>query len=96
MINPFFKNKGPKKIEEILTQIKSQSISKYSGINITNLGIPMSYFFIYLAISSIFPSLQIKLVSVILQSTVYLYLECINAYLAVRTLISDYLRAKVS
>ena len=36
MNNPFFENKGPKKIEEILTQIKSQSISKYSGINITN------------------------------------------------------------
>ena len=37
MINPFFENKGPKKIEEILTQIKSQSISKYSGINITDI-----------------------------------------------------------
>ena len=37
MKNPFFINKGPKKIEEILTQIKSQSISKYSGINITDI-----------------------------------------------------------
>ena len=34
MINPFFENKGPKKIEEILTQIKYQNKSEYSGINI--------------------------------------------------------------
>ena len=34
MINPFFENKGPKKIEEILTQIKFQNKSEYSGINI--------------------------------------------------------------
>ena len=37
MINPFFKNKGPKKIEEILTQIKSQNKSQYSGINISDI-----------------------------------------------------------
>ena len=37
MINPFFENKGPKKIEEILTQIKFQNKSKYSGIDITDI-----------------------------------------------------------
>ena len=34
MINPFFENNGPKKIEEILNQIKFQNKSKYNGINI--------------------------------------------------------------
>ena len=34
MLNPFFKNKGPKKIEEILIQINFQNKSEYSGINI--------------------------------------------------------------
>ena len=37
MINPFFKNKGPKKIEEILTQIKIQNYSEYGGINISDI-----------------------------------------------------------
>ena len=37
MINPFFENKGPKKIEEILTQIKFQNKSKYSGIDIADI-----------------------------------------------------------
>ena len=37
MINPFFKNKGPKKIEEILTQIKFQSKSEYNGVNISDI-----------------------------------------------------------
>ena len=36
MINPFFENKGPKKIEEILTQIKFQNKSEYRGKNISN------------------------------------------------------------
>ena len=36
MINPFFENKGPKKIEEILTQIKFQNKSEYSGIHISD------------------------------------------------------------
>ena len=36
MINPFFENKGPKKIEDILTEIKFQNKSEYNGINITN------------------------------------------------------------
>ncbi len=34
MTNPFFENKGPKKIEDILTQIKVLNKSKYSGFNI--------------------------------------------------------------
>ena len=34
MTNPFFKNKGPKKIEEILSQIKIKNKSEYNGINI--------------------------------------------------------------
>ena len=37
MINPFFVNKGPKKIEEILTQIKFQNKLGYSGINISDI-----------------------------------------------------------
>ena len=37
MINPFFENKGPKKIEEILTQIKLKNKSEYSGINISDI-----------------------------------------------------------
>ena len=37
MINPFFENKGPKKIEEILNQIKFQNKLEYSGINITDI-----------------------------------------------------------
>ena len=34
MINPFFENKGPKKIEEILSQINFKNKSEFSGINI--------------------------------------------------------------
>ncbi len=37
MINPFFENKGPKKIEEILNQIKFQNKFEYNGINITDI-----------------------------------------------------------
>ena len=37
MINPFFKNKGPKKIEEILNQIKFQNKSKHNGIDIIDI-----------------------------------------------------------
>ena len=37
MINPFFENKGPKKIEEILAKIKFQNKSGYSGIDITDI-----------------------------------------------------------
>ena len=37
MYNPFFENKGPKKIEEILTQIKFQKKSEHSGINISDI-----------------------------------------------------------
>ena len=37
MINPFFENKGPKKIEEILNQIKFQKKFEYSGININDI-----------------------------------------------------------
>ena len=37
MINPFFENKGPKKIEEILAQIKFQNKSQYNGINISDI-----------------------------------------------------------
>ena len=37
MINPFFENKGPKKIEEILTQIKFHNKFEYSGINISDI-----------------------------------------------------------
>jgi UDP-3-O-[3-hydroxymyristoyl] glucosamine N-acyltransferase len=37
MTNPFFKNKGPKKIEEILAQIKFQNKSQYNGINISDI-----------------------------------------------------------
>ena len=35
MVNPFFQNKGPKKIEDILTQIEPQNKSEYRGINIS-------------------------------------------------------------
>ena len=31
MNNPFFKNKGPIKLDEILTQIKFKNVSKFSG-----------------------------------------------------------------
>ena len=34
MINPFFENNGPKKIEEILTKIKFQNKSEYSRTDI--------------------------------------------------------------
>ena len=34
MINPFYKNKGPIKLEDILTKIKFQTKSEYGGINI--------------------------------------------------------------
>ena len=34
MINPFFVNKGPKEIEDILAKINFQNKSKYSGIKI--------------------------------------------------------------
>ena len=34
MNNPFFENKGPKQIEEILSQINFQNKFEYSGINI--------------------------------------------------------------
>ncbi len=34
MSNPFFENHGPKKIEEILTEITFQNKSKYSGVSI--------------------------------------------------------------
>ena len=37
MINPFFENNGPKKIEEILTQIKLQNKYEYRGINIADI-----------------------------------------------------------
>ncbi len=37
MINPFFENKGPKKIEDILTQIEFQNKSEYEGINISDI-----------------------------------------------------------
>ena len=37
MINPFFENKGPKKIEEILAYIKHQSKFEYNGINISDI-----------------------------------------------------------
>ena len=37
MTNPFFENKGPKKIEEILNHIKYQNKFEYSGINITDI-----------------------------------------------------------
>ena len=37
MTNPFFINKGPKKIEEILTQIKIQNKFGYGGINISDI-----------------------------------------------------------
>ena len=37
MTNPFFENKGPKKIEEILNQIKFQNKFKYSGIKIADI-----------------------------------------------------------
>ena len=37
MINPFFKNKGPKKIEDILVQIEFQNNSEYEGINISDI-----------------------------------------------------------
>ena len=37
MINPFFENKGPKKIEEILDHIKHQNKSEYNGINISDI-----------------------------------------------------------
>ena len=37
MINPFFENKGPIKIEEILTQTKLQNKSQYNGINISDI-----------------------------------------------------------
>ncbi len=37
MINPFFENKGPKKIEEILAHIKFQNKSEYSRINISDI-----------------------------------------------------------
>ena len=36
MNNPFFENKGPKKIEDILTQIKFQIKAEYSGIKIND------------------------------------------------------------
>ena len=37
MINPFFENKGPIKIEEILTKAKFQNKSEYRGINISDI-----------------------------------------------------------
>ena len=37
MINPFFENKGPKKIEEILTEIKSHDKSEYKEKNISDI-----------------------------------------------------------
>ena len=37
MENPFFQNKGPKKIEDILTQIEPQNKSEYGGINISDI-----------------------------------------------------------
>ena len=37
MVNPFFQNKGPKKIEDILTQIEPQNKSEYGGINISDI-----------------------------------------------------------
>ena len=37
MINSFFENKGPKKIEDILTQIEPQNKSEYRGINISDI-----------------------------------------------------------
>ena len=37
MTNPFFENKGPKKIEEILNQIKFQNKFKYSGTKIADI-----------------------------------------------------------
>ena len=37
MVNPFFQNKGPKKIEDILTQIEPQNKSEYRGINISDI-----------------------------------------------------------
>jgi|TARA_E500000331_G_scaffold195957_1_gene188232 UDP-3-O-[3-hydroxymyristoyl] glucosamine N-acyltransferase len=37
MENPFFQNKGPKKIEDILTQIEPQNKSEYRGINISDI-----------------------------------------------------------
>ena len=37
MENPFFQNKGPKKIEDILTQIEPQNKSEYQGINISDI-----------------------------------------------------------
>ena len=37
MINPFFKNKGPKKIEEILAKINFQNKYEYSGIKISDI-----------------------------------------------------------
>ena len=37
MINPFFENKGPKKIEDILVQIKAQSISKNTKLIISDI-----------------------------------------------------------
>ena len=37
MINPFFENKGPIKIEEILIQAKFQNKYKYSGVNISDI-----------------------------------------------------------
>ena len=37
MYNPFFKNKGPKKIEEILSHINFQNETKYSGTNISDI-----------------------------------------------------------
>ena len=36
-MNPFFENKGPKKIEEILTHIKFQNKSEYNGIKISDI-----------------------------------------------------------
>ena len=37
MKNPFFINKGPKKIEEILSQINFQNKSEYIGTNISDI-----------------------------------------------------------
>ena len=37
MANPFFINNGPKKIEEILTTIKSKHKSEYSGTIISDI-----------------------------------------------------------
>ncbi len=37
MSNPFFENKGPIEIEDILTRVKVQNKSEYSGININDI-----------------------------------------------------------